>query len=286
MKKLGLLTAIVALGMLFSTVPAHAFTLGGTSGYLKIKLANVEMAVDPSVACPGFAVAACTSMADGIEDSWGIAKITDIYDQTDPTSTPIWSSGDDTGMGPEELTIMYYGFDYNTVASNGMGGINISTVGGGFSLYADTAMDYSIAAGPGGRIDATHYTGATNGTLLLSGLFDAGISLVDPLSTFDINQDGTTFPSTGDSTGYASVVPGVGTMWAAFDGNAYNGGMSDFFVLMNTRLHPDKYMTDYGWDLNSEDPILATIPEPSTFILLGGGLIGAAFAARRKRKKA
>ena len=40
-----------------------------------------------------------------------------------------------------------------------------------------------------------------------------------------------------------------------------------------------------GEGLIAEGEAIAIVPEPSTFFLLGGGLIGLAFAVRRRRKE-
>ena len=80
----------------------------------------------------------------------------------------------------------------------------------------------------------------------------------------------------------SSLIPGVsGSNWSiGFQFNETTNG-NDTFYLDQSRLFGE-YTAETGSIVGTE--VITAVPEPSTFLLLGGGLAGLAFVVRRKKK--
>jgi len=127
MKKTMLLTALLVM----VTSSAFAFSLAGDYlGPISIKfLGASSSSLYPAdfVMGPG--------ANDGVEDSWGVGRITEIWsDPTVGTPVKLWQDGNDG----EELAYMMTGIDDHYVSMpglvNGPGG-TIDSVGGLFEVY-------------------------------------------------------------------------------------------------------------------------------------------------------
>lgn len=110
-------------------------------------------------------------------------------------------------------------------------------------------------------------------------------------------------PFTGVGDGYADLTQpdgsgpydGTSPYGTPFDslvqgalGPLIAGEFRDISVKFNVRPHPDSGLTDYGWELNNEDPVFGNaVAEPGMLALMGLGLFGlGASSARRRRSKA
>jgi hypothetical protein len=244
---------------------------------------------------------AAAGAVGGSEDSWGIAKTTDIHDVN---GNVIWQSL----SANTELTWMFYGATdfYAEVVSN-TGDVTTQSVG----LIAEL-WEQPLAAAPGQPlIDLTQgspwrtglngYTGATEGTMLLQltsadGFLHVLGDLGGPLTEFE-----TTFNAvgnTGGGTAYFDVTGG--TMASFFDTNTItsvagilNGvPNADAWIQFtstptadgpNGSLDPGA-VPPYDWLVQSEDPVRTyVIPEPMTMagLLLGVGCLGRYIRKRR-----
>lgn len=297
MKRYAFLAILLLLFCSFGVGSAFAFSLGGYSGPIKMKFSNWEQLLEPSE------IPYYENNGDGIVDNYGIFYITDIR-ADDGTNTRLWGDGDNG----EYLTGVFYDFDQQSVQPDGAGGLNIQGVRGRFDLYLATDTTFDAGLGTGGYYD-------TDGILYneYQGITDQGYAAfasmlavpgVDPLTdgTQDGNIDATTLPATGDAQFYGSIIPGSGffaewldtdgyTRNYTADGSAVPGtdiSIADIYGINDFFPNDGSQMPIQGdWILVSEDPIRGNvgIPEPSTMLLLGAGLMGFAGVARRIRRK-
>ena len=110
-------------------------------------------------------------------------------------------------------------------------------------------------------------------------IFEVGTDIED--TYVDISKDGVSWSSVGKVAGST----------AGIDIDFYGFGIIDIFEFI--RLTDDPLLDGQtgitvGADIDAVGAIttvLTPVPEPSTFFLLGGGLAGLAFYARRRRKE-
>lgn len=297
MKRYAFLAILLLLFCSFSVGSAFAFSLGGYDGPIKLKFSNwEEQRTDLPIPYE-------QNNGDGVTDNWGIFDITQIL-ADDGTNNELWARGD----SGEYLIGVFYGFDYQSLIPDGTGGLDGQSVGGQFDLYLATANTLDATQGTGGYYDTdgiawNEYQGITDqGYEAFASMI--AVPGIDPTNdaTQDGNFDTTTLPAGGDAAFYGSIIPDSGLFWEWLDTNGYTRvftpdgglpgsgisvadvyGINDFFV-NDGSITP----VQGDWDLLSEDPIRgnwSNIPEPSTMLLLGAGLMGFAGVARRIRRK-
>jgi hypothetical protein len=236
-------------------------------------------------------------MPAGVEDSWGILRITNIQaTASDGVLRDIYNSA----LAPVELTAMFWGvrdFYLNQVsAGSGLpgGGQIIDGTGLRVDIWSDGSKNFNQTLGPAGRTGISSYPTATDGNLELSLLSTAGF----------INANGTLggaateFESNTANVGYAALNVIGGASAAQFNTNAVGfGGSSGASFLpgvagqtaMDVWFSFTSTQGVNGWDITSNDPMLANIspavPDSgSALLMFAMGLAGLAGYRRFNRK--
>jgi hypothetical protein len=255
------------------------------------------------------------SIGTGIEDSWGVAFVTQIFKASDPV-TPVWSTASDN----QQLTIMFYGTQDFFLRQNANGplGPSFTTSSVGFTAdfyLQDTGLGgftsyNALALGPGARPantgaltkaeDASFPTVTdSNGTAFTLGVpvlttratpgFLRGLGdLGGPATEFETTFNGDSLNGNGEGAAFLSVAPtlgGVGTSNALWDNNSFlaphiAGNRADFQLQFTATTQ-----NSGNWFLNSQDPIRTQlIPEPTT-TLVGLGCVLPIFARHLGRRR-
>ena len=227
------------------------------------------------------------------QELWSIAYVTEIYQLGNPANV-MWEDN----PGSDELTVMFYNLhmavDY-TAGLTQPGYIYFNNFSAGPATmdlwddgeFAAFLTSYNPTGGPGARTGMTTYPTVTDGTKymsldflpvipdLVTGLFYEYRIFWDPVVQ---RGQGTAFFDVIPGSGPGSVTWNTGTM-----GTPIPGVFADF--ILGADLWPG---AGYGWAGWSEDPVIGrtAIPEPSTLLLVGSGLLAlAAFGRKRFFKK-
>ena len=276
------MTTLLILGVvvLMSASRASAFTiLNDYAGPLEFKFSDFSDGTLYGSDSGGY------GNADGVEDSFGIFKVSSIKNAIAQT---LWFDGKDG----EELTGMYYNIDddFWTVTGSPITSTNIQSVNGIIDVYLDASPDFNPSGGPGARSGATTYPTVTDGSLFLRLAMVPGIKYgnadtTDDHISYDVDIDFKTSTFTGDGAFYLDVIGGSYASY--FDSDAYcltddsgNSVCRDFFGQFDTEAPGS-----FDWLTNSEDPIAGArvIPEPATMALFASGMFGM-LGTRLRRK--
>lgn len=276
-----LMAMILWAAVMLSQVPtASAFVLEGDySGPLVFKFVDFSEGTIHGSSSPGY------GEADGVEDGWGVFKISAIH-ADNFTSDLLWFDGKDG----EQLTGIFHGLDDDFFVVSG-GSQNIQSVDGVIEVYLDSVTPFDASGGPAARTGAGSYPTVTDGSLFLELAMVPGIKFgdLDPTNdyiSYDNNLDFTTPTNfTGDGAFYLDVTGGSHA--GMFDSNSVclvdDSGVShcsDFSGVFDVQTSGSG-----PWLTKSDDPIHGSaIPEPTTLLLLGSGVIGMV-GGKLKRKR-
>jgi hypothetical protein len=234
------------------------------------------------------------------EDSWGIIKITDILaTASDGQLHSVYNSI----ASSFELTAMFWGvhdfFLDQVSAGSGLpgGGQVIDGTGLRVDIYSGV-KNFTQTGGPGARSSVSSYPTATDGTLELSLLSTPGF--INANGTF--GGSATEFESNTANVGYAALNVIGGASSGQFNTNAIGFGGSSgaqFTPGVAGQTSTDVWFSFTatqgvnGWDITSNDPMLANVTTPSnvadsgsSLAMLGMGIAFLAEAYRRRSRKA
>jgi len=291
MKRLfGIATMLLASIVLMTSVATAGFLNMDTGVTYQWKYQNWELLLDDQ------GVAKPLDAQIGVGDQiWGLLRLSTVHA---PDTSTIWAES-----GASEVTGFFTGLTVSSVVASA-GGYDVSFTGGTLDMYYDTTPDAGAPTPYIGGVQANGYLGNNYAAIVAAnpGYFDSdagadflsvnfgyGIVPGDFSTTQLASVTGLTDPYTGVGSFYADAVGGY--LQYLFDSNGFtmfDGTKRDFFSMSNiTTPNPIPGGTvpnTFDFHFASNDPaIVTTVPEPSTFLLIGAGLCSC-FFFRRKRK--
>jgi hypothetical protein len=315
MKILLFASAILAMGLVMQ---AQAAPVSLPNGPVYFQFNNLEQfGGGNQIVVPGGGI---DVNGDGIVDTpategnWGVFNVSSIQYGGIATNHQDISGGSaffaDDGVSPDifgmgQVSGIFYGITVTSATT---------AAGGWMDIYWEdpatddiTNADLNGGFGPGNRTAANQAGKFTDGTLLVRLQFASGIIPGDAVTTISSNVDPSTLTGTGRADSFANVmdINGDGVIdaadgaWAAYlnqdwfwvddDGDGIYGELgetrdvrfSNFFNLLASWNGPNGII-----GLRSNDPgrAYSQIPEPSTLLLLGAGLLGLGVFARRRQR--
>ncbi|MDY0360352.1 MAG: PEP-CTERM sorting domain-containing protein [Desulforegulaceae bacterium] len=292
MKK-NILFLLCIMFSIFLCTSVYAFSISLPQGPINIKAnvysigtdySNENDLTNPAFTGPDFGFNYGGSGTGGT-NTYGLISITSI--QIDSNNDGGWENYWSQTTG-EWIVGYFWGLSDNELFATDSG-YTVNEVGGYVNLYKSTT-GLDIATGPtvtpdyDGLTDLempdwTVWNATGDNNLWLSADFTPGVVIGDTYTTYTEDINGLTFPYSGSSNAFLDVTGG--SMMTALDSDAMPTGIGTFADLdMNVVITGNA--TPSGWNIG-EDPINATVvPEPSTLIFFGLGLLGFAGLARKK----
>lgn len=242
------------------TMQAGAFSL--PAGPVEIKYKNWETLIDND-ASGGITV------GDGLR---GLMRVTSIDTLG---GSPLWSQL----SNGQEITGYFTGLTVSAIAGGG-GLFDIDFTGGTLALYLDSTPEYANPVP--GAVPPANFTDSDTGNPFLTGAFNYGIKPPSVAITQNATVNSLTSPLSGTGFFYLDVTGGDYAWMFDTDGfTVFDGSKRDIFARSNI-TGPG----NFGFTYNSDDPARANVvPEPSTFLLLGAGILAVGGFARRRTEK-
>jgi hypothetical protein len=157
------------------------------------------------------------------------------------------------------------------------GGFDFNLTGGTLTIYNVPSGSFAPTSPP--TTNSQICGGAVCPSPWLTAVFAPGIDPTNALVTVAGHQSASTSPFTGHSAGYLDVTGG--TMFNALNSNSLPTafGNRDLFLEVDFCTQGSGPGCTFGtgntWPIKSNDPVIGQlVPEPTSMLLLGSGLIG------------
>ncbi len=148
--------------------------------------------------------------------------------------------------------------------------------GGVFNVYLDDSPDFAATFPGTGVTDGINFLQLIGKTGIL-GFDNPGTTFDETTTTLHSQINALTTPLTGTGNGYLEIVGGEYA-------DLFSGIGAELFM-QSDFAPPTLDRPGFGWPVVSEDPIVGNIvPEPSTIVLMIGGLFGLFIAGFRRKK--
>jgi hypothetical protein len=270
------------------------------SGEAAVNALDQSNNASPFIPVAGGSALPITGSNDANEDTWGVAKITAIYEGSDTITAPIiYQAGNSALQGNIQVTAIFFGGHDIQVSTDLLGRQVTSTTGVQVGFFASDTTNAGDGANLNPLANASNRTngpvgfpGITDGTLILSFVGDPGHFLDAPTA----EQQSTINPLLANG-GNPNIPIGGGTLFLNKGAINFGSGLvtgSENSAIIGDPLEADatvQFTTKEGvrdWTVTSNDPMTSavSVPTPSSMamgaVMMIGGFVMR--SVRRNRK--